>query len=162
MLQGGGAMGLFDLFRKGAAAPAAAPRGAGERRFHQDRSLMFDLANTQRLVELVAVPREARDPAWSERFHDAVWTASIYVPQPAVVPGPDGMPYLRLILPSEGVAFDSQCLANLAPGCIDNLSGAALFSTEGHPPDAAHYVFSMGVLDSLLRYDSPDGDPQDI
>ena len=123
---------------------------------------MFDLAATKALNELVAVPKEARDHGWSERFHDAVWTASVLVPQPAVVPGPDGMPYLRLVLPAEGVPFESQCLANLAPGCIDNLSGAALFAAETDPPEAALYVFPMGVIDSLLRFDSPDGDPQEV
>lgn len=123
---------------------------------------MFDLANTQVLAGLLAMPREARDHGWSERFHDAVWTASIYVPQPSIVAGPDGMPYLRLVLPPERVPFDSQCLANLAPGCIENLCGAALFASESDPPDAALYVFPMGVLDSLLRFDSPDGDPRDV
>jgi hypothetical protein len=159
-------MGLFDLFKRNPAPPPApvapAGRAGQERRFHQDRSRMFDLANTQALAELVAVPKEARDDDWSERLHDAVWTASVYVPQPKVISGPDGMPYLRLVLPPHGVPFDSQCLANLAPGCIDNLCGAALFATEDDPPEAALYVFTMGVLDSLLRFDSPDGDPQDI
>lgn len=158
-------MGLFDLFRRRAepeAAPAPAAAEAGNRRFHRDRARMFDLESTRALTELLAVPLEARDEAWSERFHDVAWTASVFIPQPAVISGPDGMPYLRLVLPPHGVPFDSQCLANVAPGCIDDLCGAALFAAEEDPPEAAVYVFPMGVIESLLAYDSPHGDPIDV
>ena len=164
-------MGLFDIFKRKpepaeaparAAAPVPPPSDAGGRRFHQDRSRMFDLGRTQPLAELLAVPLDGRDSHWSERFHDAVWTASVYIPEPAVLSGPDGMPYLRLVLPPQGVPFDSQCLANVAPDCVAGLRGAALFASEGDPPEGALYVFPMGVIESLLRYDSPDGDPIDV
>ncbi|HEX8191638.1 MAG TPA: hypothetical protein VF552_01940 [Allosphingosinicella sp.] len=168
-------MGLFDIFKRKPDAPAPAPvpaapappppppaAQAGERRFHLDRSRMFDLRHTQALAELLAVPLEARDHTWSDRFHDAVWTASVYIPEPAVISGPDGMPYLRLVLPPQGVPFDSQCLANVASDCVEDLRGAALFASEGDPPEGALYVFPMGVLHSLLQYDSPDGDPVDV
>jgi hypothetical protein len=37
-----------------------------------------------------------------------------------------------------------------------------LFASPDDPPEAAEYVFPFGELDSLLRFDSPDGDPLDI
>ena len=159
-------MGLFDLFRRRAEpATEAAPAPAAtvdRRRFHQDRARMFDLERTKVLAQLLAVPGEVRDQNWSERFFDAVWTASLVVPPSSVISGPDGMPYLRLELPPAGVPFDSQCLANVAARCLDDHCGAALFAAADDPPEAAHYVFSMGLIDSLLRYDSPDGDPMDV
>ena len=164
----GSDMGLFDIFRRrseSAQAPApvqATAPATGERRFHQDRSRMFDLDRTRALVELAGVPQEARDDDWFERFHDAVWTASVLIPDPAVIGGPDGMPYLRLVLPPQGVPFDSQCLANVAAGCVDDLRGAALFAHEADPPEAALYVFPMGVIESLLAFDSFKGDPIDV
>lgn len=154
-------MGLFDLFRKQPEPVPILAAARDERRFHQDRARMFDIERTKALAELLAVPGEARDGGWSARFFDAVWTASVVIPQPAVISGPDGMPYLRLELPPPGVPFDSQCLANVAAGCLVDHCGAALFAGAGDPPDAARYVFSMGLIDSLLRYDSPDGDPID-
>ena len=59
-------------------------------------------------------------------------------------------------------AFESQCLANLADTCLGRGVGAALFAAPGEPPDAAQFVFPFGVIDSMLRYDSPAGDPVDL
>jgi len=148
--------------------PADAPaRTSGEpirlkgRRFSLDRDRMFDIEMTGKLEALFRVPRDARDDLWKSRFFDAAWTASIELPdQPAFV-GPDGFPYLRINVPSPG-PFDSQCLGNLAPACLENLTGAALFTSPDEPPENAEYVLSLGHIDSLLTFDSPDGDPVDV
>lgn len=131
-------------------------------RFHSDRAAMFDLARTGDLAALFTVPREQRDGSWLERFYDAAWFASVELAGDEAFSGPDGMPYLRLTLPREGVPFDSQCLANLAGACLDRGIGAAFFAAPGEPPEAAQFVFPYGVIDSMVRYDSPNGDPVDL
>ncbi|MGZ8335267.1 MAG: hypothetical protein ACXWU1_01235 [Allosphingosinicella sp.] len=137
--------------------PAAAP-GA---RFHRDRELMFDIGRTGELGRLFAVPRDQRDGAWYESFWDTAWCASVELAGPDSFLGPDGFPYLRLDMPRPG-PFDSQCLANLAADCLRAGVGAALFASSDDPPESAQYVLSMGLLDSLMRYDSPHGDPIDV
>lgn len=129
-------------------------------RFHRDRSAMFDLSRTAELRQLFRPEREERDTAWYDRFYDVAWFASLAAD--GVYEGPDGLPYLRLNLPREGESFDSHCLANRAGDCLAAGWGAALFESADDPPEAAQFVFSFGVLDSLIRYDSPDGDPIDV
>lgn len=122
---------------------------------------MFDLDKTRSLERLFAIPEQQRDAAWTEAFLDAAWFASISVPEPNHFDGPDGFPYWRLNLPSAHTSFDSQCLANLARQCCEYQAGAAVFASAADPDSNPQYVFSMGTLDSLLRFDSPDGDPLD-
>jgi len=129
-------------------------------RFHRNRSAMFDLALTAELARLFAQDREARDSAWLDRFYDVAWFAGLEAA--GVYAGPDGLHYLRFNLPRDGTAFDSHCLANRAGDCLAAGWGAALFASADDPPEAAQFVFSLGVLDSLIRYDSPDGDPIDV
>jgi hypothetical protein len=129
-------------------------------RFHRNRSAMFDLRLTAELHRLFSQERETRDAAWYDRFYDVAWFASLEAA--GVYEGPDGLPYLRLNLPREGETFDSHCLANRAGDCLAAGWGAALFASAGDPPEAAQFVFSFGVLDSLIRYDSPEGDPIDL
>ncbi|MFN3727021.1 MAG: hypothetical protein ACK4SZ_12035 [Allosphingosinicella sp.] len=129
-------------------------------RFHRNRSAMFDLGLTAELARLFETGRDARDSAWLDRFYDVAWFAAVEAA--GVYPGPDGLPYLRLDLPKDGRAFDSHCLANRAGDCLAAGWGAALFASADDPPEAAQFVFSLGVLDSLIRYDSPDGDPVDV
>ena len=161
-------MGLFDLFRRAAPQPQPQPQprpqpvaAAGNVRFHSDRSRYFDLDRTNRLQHLLTVSRDQRNDAWNDAFLDAAWTASLELPHAKAYTGPDGFPYLRLDLPHPG-PFESQCLANLAGDCLAAGVGAAIFASPDDPPESAQYVFSMGLLDSLLRFDSAAGDPLDL
>jgi hypothetical protein len=155
-------MGILDLFRR--AKPASPPPApvAAERRFHQDRGRMFDIGKTGQLAALFAAPRDGRDAAWVAAFWDAAWCGSVALAEPQTFLGPDGFPYLRLDLPRADTAFDSQCLANLAGDCLKNRVGAAFFASPDDGPDQAQFVLAYGVIDSLLRYDSPFGDPIDL
>jgi hypothetical protein len=159
-------MGLLDLFRR-AVAPAPAPQaieGAAEphRRFPVDRERMFDLSAARRLSELFRTPREDRSSEWIEAFYDAAWNASVTVPEPPHLEGPDGLPYYRFSLPRQGEEYDSQSLSNLAGICVGINAGAAFFASPDDPDDSPEWVMSMGTLDSLLRFDTPDGDPIDV
>jgi hypothetical protein len=160
-------MGLFDLFRRSAPRPDPQPQpvpapAAGYRRVRNDPSQAGDPARGAALAELFAVPREHRDAAWLDRFWQNAWTASLAGVEPSVADGPDGFPYLRLHLPSNGAGGGSGCLMNVAAGAIDQGAGAALFSRPGLDMADADYVMPMGVLDSLLRFGCPEGDPADL
>jgi hypothetical protein len=123
---------------------------------------MFDLDKTAQLGALFAIPRDRRDAAWVQQFWDAAWCGSVAMAEPRTFQGPDGFPYLRLDLPNADTAFDSQCLANLAGDCLKNRVGAAFFASPDDGPGQAQFVLTYGVIDSLLRYDSPFGDPIDL
>lgn len=129
-------------------------------RFRRDRSAMFDRRLTAELHALFDQPRAARDATWLELFYDIAWFAALEAA--GVQEGADGLPYLRLNLPRPGEAFGSHCLANRAGDCLAAGYGAALFASADDPFEAAQFVFPFGVLDSMLRYDSPDGDPVDV
>lgn len=131
-------------------------------RFHRERAAMFDLDRTAELASLFEVPRDRRDPAWLARFYPAAWFGSIELAAPEPTIGPDNMPYLRLNLPRAHAPFDSQCLGNLVDQCLGQGIGAAIFSNPDDPPEAAQFVFPFGVLDSMARYDSAEGDPVDL
>ncbi len=120
---------------------------------------MFDLDLTAKLQALVRIPVEQRDAEWTPAFFEAAWNASLAVPPKPILRGPDGFSYLRINIPAPG-PFESNSLANLARNAVENLSGAAIFLSPDKPMPA--YVMSMGLLDSLLRFDSWEGDPQDV
>ena len=155
-------MKFLDKFRK--QKPEAIEREAlvavavGQR-FAVDRARMFDLDRTRRLEGLFRTPRAARDGAWVEAFYDAAWYASIELGDPVHFSGPDGFSYYRLNLPRGDVAFDSQSLGNVARDCCERYAGAAIFA--GADAAEPEFVFSAGLLDSLLRFDTPRGDPID-
>ena len=153
-------MGLFDLFRRPAPEPQAPPTaGYG---FERDPARMFDRERTGRLAELFAVPRERRDPAWTRAFWDSAWTAALTVAEPPVALGPDRFPYARLHLPGAAPGRESNSLMNVAASLVDQGAGAALFATPGDDMAAADYVIPTGVLDSILRYDHPEGEPAEL
>ncbi len=136
------------------------PDTTGQRVFSFDRDAMFDLRGTQTLSELFSVPQPMRDEGWLNRFLPAAWTASLEVGEPNVFQGPDFFRYIRLNLPQPGKPFPSNCVANLAQLTLDNAWGIAIFaSADANEPE---YVMPMGVVDSLVTYDSPQGDSLDL
>ena len=139
--------------------PGAKPAGA-EPRFAVDRLRLFDLDKTGTLATLLDIPRGRRDAAWTRRFFDVAWNASLVVADPAVITGPDGFPYVRLNLPPAG-RFKPTCIANLAALCLERATGIAVFAAASDPVEASQYVLPVGMIDSLLRFDTWLGDPLD-
>ncbi|WP_097062097.1 hypothetical protein [Sphingomonas guangdongensis] len=131
-----------------------------KRRFSLHSDDLFDLTRTAVLHDLFALPPERRDDDWHRRFFDAAWHGSAELPAPTAFTGPDGFPYLRFDLPRGG-AFEAQSIGNLARSLVDNATGAAIFASPDDPADAPQFVFSMGRLDAMLRFDDPAGDPVD-
>ena len=151
---------LFGMERPGeTASPSfSVPEEAGAG-FAVDRDRMFDLGLTSRLHQLFEVPRGGRDRAWNAAFFASAWNASMEIGDPPFFEGPDGFVYGRFQLPHPGTPFDSNALANQAQLLVERGFGAAIFAS----PDAnePEYVLSMGVINSLLRFDGWDGDPLD-
>ena len=155
-------MGLFDRFRRSSPQPQPRPEPAAGYGFERDPERMFDPGRTDRLAELFAVPRERRDPAWTRAFWDSAWTAALVVAEPPVALGPDRFPYARLHLPGAASGHETNSLMNVAASLVDQGAGAALFAAPSDDMAAAEYVVPMGVLDSILRYDHPDGEPAEL
>jgi hypothetical protein len=157
-------MGMLDFLRR--EKPRAYPcddallggRSSG-RHFDINPTSMFDIAATRRLDRLFR--QVDRGAAWQSAFFAAAWNASVSQPEFPHFDGPDGMPYFRLDLPTANTNFSADCLANLSRRCLDVNAGAAFFANADDPIAAPQFVLSMGVIDSLLRYDSPNGDPAD-
>ena len=150
-------MGLLDKFTTKPPAPEARPT---PKTFAIDRTKMFDLTQTQVLAELFAVPPDQRKAAWQGAFFTALWNASLEIGTPPVFTGPDSFHYLRMHLPAPATPFDSNSVANQAQHALDSGLGIAIFAS----PSATEpeYVLSMGVLDSLVTYDTWLGDPIDV
>src|SRR5262245_45714743 len=89
-------MGFFDFLKRARQPERPAASGATNRRFHGDRLRMFDLEKAGQLHRLFDVPRDRRDTAWSFRFWDTAWCASLALADPNMFAGPDGFRYLRL------------------------------------------------------------------
>lgn len=128
-------------------------------RFAVAPTAMFDIAATRTLDRLFQTSE--RDAAWLDAFYPAAWNASVSVPVLSYFHGPDGMPYYRLNLPSPNADFEAQSLSNLARTCVERNAGAAFFTSAADPVTTPQFVMSMGLLDSMLRYDSTEGDPVD-
>ena len=140
-------------------ASTTAPRSTGLP-FAVDPDAMFDIDATRTLDALFQT--QERDAAWLDAFYPAAWNASVSVPPLYHFDGPDGMPYYRLNMPSPNTDFEAQSLSNLAATCVERNAGAAFFANASDPETAPQFVMSMGLIDSMLRYGSPSGDPVDL
>jgi hypothetical protein len=157
-------MGIFNFLKPKPTLPgqsdhAAPDTRAGSNRFAVDPNAMFDIGATRTLDVLFQT--QERDAAWLNAFYPAAWNASVSVPPICHFDGPDGMPYYRLNMPNPNTDFEAQSLSNLAATCVERNAGAAFFANANDPETAPQFVMSMGLLDSMLRYGSPGGDPVD-
>ena len=93
-------MGLFDFLKPPVTPAPAAPAPVPE-------PYLGDLAKTNELFHLMAVPKPDRDEAWDAAFLANLAEASFRCGNPQIIQGPDGFPYFQLFLPEPGVGF--QC-----------------------------------------------------
>ncbi len=106
-----------------------------DQRFAVDRLRLFDADKTRALADLLGLPRARRDAAWTERFFDAAWNASLVVADPAVITGRTASPTSGSNLPPAG-RFKPASIANLAAICLERATGIALFASPADPVDA--------------------------
>lgn len=121
---------------------------------------MFDRRKTRALAALLAVPDEDRPEDWQETFFDLAWTAAVGLDKNWPFQGPDGFHYVRLNVDRPGLV--ANCLASVVEGCLDKGLGAAFYASASDPLDQPAFALSFGLLDSLVRFDSPLGDPIDV
>ena len=114
----------------------------------------FDLAKTETVVRLLAVPAEARDDAWVASFYAAAPDASMASGEPQVVHGPDGFPYFMLTVPPVGEGFSAFSVNHVLDLCTERGHGCVLSGDGGAP-----WVFTYGNLWSLRAFGSFDTRP---
>lgn len=105
-----------------------------------------DLAKTNALYALVAVPKPGRDEAWNTAFLANLSAASLRCGSPQVVQGPDGFPYFQLLLPEPGVKFQCYVLDRMKD---DFLLKRGLGVVINPTPPGPDWVLSYG---DVLNY----------
>ncbi|MFD1950436.1 hypothetical protein ACFSGX_06610 [Sphingomonas arantia] len=130
------------------------------RRYAVEPERMYDIALTNVVAGLAAMPVADRPAEWAERLLVALWNASVEIPDNPAFQGPDYFTYVRFQLPAPGQAFQANCLARQAERLVATTCGAAFFATQ----DATEpvYVLSVGTIESMLLYDDHRGDPIDL
>jgi hypothetical protein len=127
---------------------------------HCTRDLMetFDLAQTQKLAALMAVPSEQQDAAWRADFLRAVPNASLVSFNPQVQNGPDSFPYFQLALPDPG-EFTPFSIVYLLEGLLQNGAGVVVHTNVRRDQPPA-WVFSFGDIVSYSLFQDFQGDPK--
>ena len=118
----------------------------------------FDLQQTQRLAELIAIPPEQRDENWPARFLAAAPNASLASFDPQIESGPDGFPYFQLALPDAG-AFTPFSIVHLLNYLVENGVGAVIHTNTRRDENPA-WVFTLGDLVSYSLFQDFSGDPK--
>jgi len=118
----------------------------------------FDLEQTQRLAELIAVPPDERDDAWANNFLAAAPNASLTSFEEQIQVGPDGFPYFQLALPDAG-AFTPFSIVHVLKDCVDNGVGAVIHTSTKRDENPA-WVFTLGDLVSYSLFQDFSGDPK--
>ena len=134
-------MGLFDFLKskeQTSAATPASPTVAAR--------YLGDLTKTAALARLVTIPRADRDAAWNAAFLADLAAASFRCGTPQVVQGPDGMPYVQLFLPEEGVSFTCYVIENMKDDFLLEQGLGVVINPTATGPD---WVLSYGDILNL-------------
>lgn len=116
----------------------------------------IDIELTDKLAELLKIPTGDRDAGWLIDFYQTVPTAALTLAEKEVDKGPDGFPYLQLVLPPEDCDFKGFSIAHLLDVCLEKGVGAVI---RPQPDADPAWVFMYGNLLSyrvLARFDARD------
>ena len=130
-------MGLFDFLKPQkptAAAPAA------------KQPYLGDLAKTGEIYQLVGTPPADRDEAWNAAFLANLAAASFRCGDPQVVQGPDGFPYVHLLLPEPGVSFSCYVIERMKDDFLLEQGLGVVIKADDAAPD---WVLSYGDILNL-------------
>ena len=118
----------------------------------------FDLAETQKLAALAAVPVEDHDAAWCANFLSAAPNASLASFDPQIVVGPDRFPYFQLSLPDPG-AFTPFSIVHILKDVLEEGAGVVIHANlqRDQPP---LWVFTLGDMLSYALFQNLAGDPK--
>jgi len=105
-----------------------------------------DMAKTDALYKLFAVPKERRDEQWVRNFSANVADAGFRCGEPQVIQGPDGFSYFILHLPNQYQPFQAFVIRRMK----DDFLLEAGFGIVINPRGAyADWVFSYGDIVNL-------------
>ncbi len=121
---------------------------------------IFDLDQTQRLAELIAIPPEERDDNWPASFLAAAPNASLASFDPQIATGPDGFPYFQLALPDAG-AFTPFSIVHILNDSLQNGVGVVIHTSTRRDENPA-WVFTLGDLVSYSLFQDFAGDPESL
>lgn len=134
-------MGLLDFLKvpQAPTAPTPAPAKSPE-------PYLGDLDKTGEIFELVETPHEARDEAWNTAFLASLSGASFRCGDPQVIQGPDGFPYVQLLLPESGVGFQCYVIDRMKDDFLLERGLGVVINPDNGAPD---WVLSCGDILNL-------------
>lgn len=109
-----------------------------------NRMADIDIELTDKLAELFKIPQGDRDAGWIHDFMAAVPNAALALDEPEMRKGPDGFPYLQLMIPPEDGEFKGFSLRHVLNICIEKGTGAVILPHAG--AENPQWVFSYGNL----------------
>ena len=131
-------MGLFDFLKPATAPPTTAPEAPEAR-----APYLGDLTKTAEIFDLVATPHADRDENWQAAFLANLSGASFRCGDPQVIQGPDGFPYVQLLLPESGVGFQCYVIEKMKDDFLLERGFGVVINPTGPAPD---WVLSYGDI----------------
>lgn len=133
-------MGLFDLFRKKQqqAEPAQSEPATN--------GYFGDLEKTGIIYSLIKVPAEQRDEQWQKSFLENIVQASFRCGEPQVITGPDGFPYVQLLMPKPNESFQCYVIDKMKDDFLLEGGYGVVINPDSGQPD---WVLSYGDIMNL-------------
>jgi hypothetical protein len=134
-------MGIFDIFKAKAEPPSPAQETP-----QAPEPYFGDLAKTQEIFRLLKTPHSERDDAWNQEFLSHLAAASFRCGNPQVITGPDGYPYVQLLMPEPGQSFQCYVIDRMKDDfLLERGFGVVINPTSGQPD----WVLSYGDILNL-------------
>lgn len=133
-------MGLFDLFRK------KPQRTDTEQPEPTVNGYFGDLEKTDLIFSLIRVPAEERDEQWNKSFLENIVQASFRCIDPQVITGPDGFPYVQLLMPKPNESFQCYVIERMKDDFLLKSGYGVVINPEDGKPD---WVLSYGDIMNL-------------
>jgi hypothetical protein len=105
-----------------------------------------DLDKTSIIYGLINVPHEERDDLWRETFLENIIHASFRCGDPQVISGPDGFPYVQLLMPEPGKSFQCYVIDRMKDDFLLDRGYGVVINPEGGQPD---WVLTYGDIVNL-------------
>jgi len=133
-------MGLFDLFRKKEQETETTQPKPTTNKY------LGDLEKTQIIFDLIRVPAEERDEQWQRSFLTNIVEASFRCGDPQVVAGPDGFPYVQLLMPKPNESFQCYVIDHMKDDFLLASGYGVVINPDAGQPD---WVLSYGDIMNL-------------
>jgi len=118
----------------------------------------FDLEQTGRLAELLAVAPDVRDDTWCDSVLRAAPNASLAALDPQIQNGPDTFPYFQLAMPDPG-PFTPFSIVHVLNHVLEAGAGVVIHANLRRDQQPL-WVFSFGDLLAYSLFQDFKGDPK--